>query len=378
MLQKKFFIFAIAIFTILSCKNTHKTLTDTDKQSNDSIKYAKLFDIIKTDTSTILSVIDPWQGASNIKVDYHLISREKINPNSPLNHIPVPVQRIVTMSSSHLAFLDLLNSTSIVYGHSGVQYVYNSKIQDRIKNGEIVEVGFDQAINYELITKLQPDLVICYGVSNQSLPYLEKLKDLNIRYMLVGEYLEEHPLGKVEWLKVFGELTNKSYLADSIFNSICDSYNDAVSRVQKLEPKPKVLLNMPYSNVWYSPGRDNYFIRLIEDAGGEYLFDEKGSDSNPISFEVAYIAGRNADIWLNPGMANSKEDIEKLDNRMCKMQPYINDKIYNNNNRTTPSGGSDFWESGTVSPHVILKDLISIFGTDSTISHQLFYYKHIR
>ena len=55
-------------------------------------------------------------------------------------------------------------------------------------------------INYELLVGLNPDLVLLYGIGDAQTTVTDKLKELNIPYMYVAEYLEESPLGKAEWL----------------------------------------------------------------------------------------------------------------------------------------------------------------------------------
>ena len=51
-------------------------------------------------------------------------------------------------------------------------------------------------INYELLVGLNPDLVLLYGIGDAQTTVTDKLKELNIPYMYVGEYLEESPLGQ--------------------------------------------------------------------------------------------------------------------------------------------------------------------------------------
>ena len=56
---------------------------------------------------------------------------------------------------------------------------------------------------------------------------LEKLKELGIKVIFNADYLETDPLGKAEWIKLFGALYCKENLADSIFNSEVDEYNES-------------------------------------------------------------------------------------------------------------------------------------------------------
>ena len=145
-----------------------------------------------------------------------------------------------------------------------------------------------------------------------------------------------------------------------------------------LESKPKIFLNLPWKDSWFFPGGSNYFVKLIEDAGGNYIFkDFQGSKSYSISFEKAIEAGMSADIWLNPGASYSIADIKQTDERLLNIAPCINGRVFNNNLRSSPVGGNDFWESGVVHPDLILKDLIYIFHPELLPNHKFYYYRKI-
>jgi len=134
------------------------------------------------------------------------------------------------------------------------------------------------------------------------------------------------------------------------------------------------MLNAPYRDVWFVPGADNYMVRLVEDAGGEVVATGKGAESSPVDIEDAFLAMQGADFWLN---TNHYETLAALLNdnpRMADTAPARAGRVYNNNARMTPEGGSDFWESGVVRPDRVLADLITILhGTDDT----LYYYKRL-
>lgn len=57
-----------------------------------------------------------------------------------------------------------------------------------------------------MLLSLDPDLVLLYGVNGAS-AMESKLEELDIPFMYVGDYLEESPLGKAEWMVVLSEVT---------------------------------------------------------------------------------------------------------------------------------------------------------------------------
>ena len=127
----------------------------------------------------------------------------------------------------------------------------------------------------------------------------------------------------------------------------------------------KVLINLPFKDIWYVPGSKNYTSILIADAGGRILGSVEGeSISSREGFEKMYTLGKEADVWIN---LNNFSTIGGLlnENPLYKnLQVVKNSQLFNNIKRSTSVGGSDFWESGAVEPAEILKDLITIFHPD--------------
>jgi iron complex transport system substrate-binding protein len=130
-------------------------------------------------------------------------------------------------------------------------------------------------------------------------------------------------------------------------------------------------------------------VQLIRDAGGEYLFREiEGADSRPIDIEEAFWAMQQADYWLNTNHYSSLAELVADNPRFVSTPPVRTGRVYNNNARMTPAGGSDFWESAVVRPDIVLRDLIEILHPGSGLggvsesgseesTHTLYYYKKL-
>ena len=216
-----------------------------------------------------------------------------------------------------------------------------------------------------------------------------KLKSLGIPFAYIGEYLEDSPLGKAEWLVAIGAITGKEKEAESKFAVIPERYFALKDSVGKIgAPKPKVMLNMPYRDQWYVPSKGSYLVRLIEDAGGEYVVDKRyfpdlnisdnSNESVVIDLEHAVRMCDAADIWLNQG--SGIEDKEGVRRQLPKLKDaaiFSKGKLFNNTLRQTPGGGNDFYEKGVLQPDVILSDVISIFYPESFTS-PLRYYKELK
>ena len=276
-----------------------------------------------------------------------------------------PFGRLICMSSSYVGYLEAIGADEAVTGVSGLDYLGNETVRTHA-----VEVGYDAAMNYETILQVRPDLFLTYAVSAAEPPYLAKLKDLGVRCVILSEHLENHPLARAEYVKLFGALTGHRQEADSVFTEVRDRY---LSLVQQPSTRKKVLINIPYADIWYIPGADNYMAQLIRDGGGDLLGSEPGkTESGTIGLEQAYAFAQEADLWLNPGWCRTREQLRSVHPLFASF-PVLEKPIWNNTLQTTEGGGNRFWETGPVHPDWILEDLVHIFTVVPSASMHYFF-----
>ncbi len=366
--------FFLLFFLFAACTNSG----DIQERNNNPNDYARGFQIEKRDGLTKLTVFDPWEKAKNVSMEYYLLEKNKAVPDSlsEQNIIRTPVERVICLSTTHLAFLEALNETAAVTGISGSQYVSNPKIRERIAQDGVPDVGYGQNLNYELIVDQEPDLVLVYGIGSEVTTHTQKLEELGIPAVMVAEFLEETPLGKTEWLKFVGALFGKEKQAADYFNEVEEAYFELKNLTANKDDKPKVMVGAPYKDAWWVPGGKSYLANLIADAGGHYLGKNNPShESYVISFENALVWGDEADVWINMGNMTSKKEIIDSNQRFRNFRVFNEGKIYNNIKKLGSHGGNDFWESGTVNPHLVLRDLIAIFHPELTDAEMTYYQK---
>lgn len=330
-------------------------------------QYALGFEIrgCKGKESTIIITKSPWQESSG-QTKALFISRnsEKAPYGFKGSVIRSKAERIVCMSSSYIAMLEFIGESQRIKGVSGKRFVSSPYVRDNYNS--IADVGPDGQTDYETIISLGTDLVILYGIGSAS-PMEDKLKELGIPYIYFGEYLEESPLGKAEWIVAMAELTGCREEGTAMFMEIPKRYNELKSLADSCPERPKIMLNSPYRDAWIMAPSHSYMAQLIRDAGGEYVFDSGHTNrSVTIDKEMAYKLISQADYWIN-----SSGPGEFSDSNVAKLG-----RIYNNDLRNTPEGGNDFWESGIVHPDIILKDLITIFHP-GMIDEPLHYYRKV-
>ena len=372
------------ILILSSCSTDYKK--DQPKETNDKIidickiKYAKGFTINYYDNYKVLEIINPWQGALNVKLKYLLYPDSQPDNNifPDAIRIKTPIEKIVCMSTTHIGFLDKLNEINSIIGITNKNLVYNDKVKSRIKSGEIIDIGFDKNLNYEVLISINPDLIMSYNVSSELSGIRSKLEELDIKMVLNAEYLESHPLGKAEWIKFIAAFYNKEEFATQIFNNIEKEYLELANKASEITNKPTVLTGLPWKGTWYISGGKSYPAKLISDAGGKFIWSENTShEALALSIESVYEKAGDADIWINSGYSNSLNELLDTDERIGIFKAYNTGYVFNNNKRINKFDGNDYWESGIMNPQIILRDLIEIIHPEVLVDSTLYYYKRL-
>ena len=340
--------------------------------------YATGFRIVGAEgmQSTIIRVTNPWQSANDVETMLFIArGGEKAPAGFRGQVLQGDAQRVVCMSSSHIAMLNAIGAVESVAGVSGKDFVSNPYIV--ANRHSIADVGYDGNINFELLVAQRPDIVLLYGVTG-ACTMQSKLDELGISYIYIGEYVEEDPLGKTEWLIAIAEIVGCREQGIAYFSQVPQRYNHLQSMAAvATSPQPKVMLNTPYADSWFMPSTTSYLARLIADAGGDYIYKKNTSNhSVPIDIEEAALLTTEADIWFHVEGVSSLKDLRQQYPKFAKMPCVQRGEVYNCDKRKVTGGGNDYWESGVVQPDVILRDLIKVFHPE-LISEELVYYRKI-
>ncbi len=371
--------FVLLLSLLTSCNGNKTSRIDDFSKDVYTPEYASGFEIKRADgkESVIVSVSNPWQGADSITTQLLVVRNGETVPEGFTGQVlNGDAKRIVAMSSTHIAMLDAVGEAGRVVGVSGIDYISNSVIS---ANRDIIgDVGYEGNINYELLLSLDPDLVLLYGVNGAS-AMEGKLSELQIPYMYVGDYLEENPLGKAEWLVALSEVVGKRNEGKTVFDEIPVRYNAIKKKVADAAlDAPSVMLNTPYGDSWFMPSTKSYVATLVTDAGGDYIYKKNtGNTSMPVDLEEAYKLTSDADMWLNVGMANSLEELKATCPKFTDTRCFRNGYVWNNNLRTNTAGGNDYYESAVVNPDLVLRDLVKIFHPE-LIEEDFVYYKQLK
>ncbi|MCX4279317.1 ABC transporter substrate-binding protein [Muribaculum sp.] len=376
----KSFLSLCLLIVLLAACNGKKTASISDFSNQlYTPEYASGFSIKGADgyESSIITVTNPWQGADSITTQLFIARGGESAPEGFTGQVlEGDASRIVAMSSTHIAMLDAVGEAGRVVGVSGIDYISNPVIA--ANRDSIGDVGYEGNINYELLISLDPDLVLLYGVNGAS-SMEGKLNELGIPFMYVGDYLEESPLGKAEWMVALSEVVGKRTEGEQVFGGIPVRYNDLKKRVaDTVLDAPSVMLNTPYGDSWFMPSTESYVARLVKDAGGDYIYKKNtGNASLPIDLEEAYKLTSEADMWLNVGMANTLDELKTSCPKFSDTRCFRNGSVWNNNLKTNVAGGNDYYESAVVNPDILLRDLVKIFHPE-LVEEDFVYYRRLK
>lgn len=347
--------FLFGFFFLASCKKETTQSIQKKTSFSSSVKYAKGFDIIVENGVKKLVVKKPYQDAEQ-PYEYILTRKTAIDKRE----LKVPVERMVVSSTSHIPMIELLNSENTLIGFPNTKFVSSEKTRALIDNGNIQEIGHEQNINTEKLIDISPDLVVGFALNGSDKVY-SKIEKLGIPMIYNGDWLEETPLGRAEWIKFFGAILGKEKQADSIFNHIEQEY----LRVKKLalvaKESPTVIAGSMYKNVWYVPAGESFKAQFFKDANLDYLWaDTKGTGSLSLSFEAVLEKGIDANYWIGCGLFTDKQQMLSSNKNYSQFVSFQKSFIYNIASKKGATGGMIYFELSPVRPDLVLKDLIKI------------------
>ena len=346
-----------------------------------TVQFAKGFTISYVGGCKVITILSPFEQKTTA-TRYLLVPK---GANRPVGYtdaivIQTPIRSLVALSSMHVALANFLGADDVIVGLGNFKYASAPRVRQRIAEGKIVNAGQGRELNNELLIAQHPDLVMSTGWPGQGLNHFQTLQAAGVPVMINSEWVESTPLGRAEWVKVMAALLNREDLVNQKFGQVVRDYQRLAALGRQTTKKPKVVVGMPFKDVWHVPDTDSYMAQFLRDAGTTYAWDKTKSPqgSLALSFETVSPVALGADYWLQTGSANSKADITAQDARYAAFAPFKTNRLYNNNKRTNAEGSNDYWESGAVRPDLVLSDLIKILHPELLPKWQLYYYKKIK
>ncbi|WP_405566678.1 ABC transporter substrate-binding protein [Polaribacter sp. Asnod6-C07] len=374
--MKKILIFSIWLFVFSSCKK-EVVKVDENNQIESNIKYAKGFDIVDKNGVKKLIIKSAYQNSEEI-FEY-TIQNKKSKKEEIANTLFTPIEKIVVTSTTHIPMVELLNEETAIVGFPYSKYVSSEKTRNLIDAGKIKEIGKESSLNTEILLDLKPELVVGYSVFSAD-KSLTTIKKAGINVIYNGDWLEETPLGRAEWIKFFGVLFDKEQQADSIFKVIEANYNAAKQIALKSTKKPTILSGAIMSkDIWNLPAGDSFVAQYLKDANCNYLWQNtKGKGSLSLSFESVFDKGAGADFWIAPGYFSSKDQLLNSNELYSKFNAFKKGNIFTPSTKKGKTGGVIYYELAPTRPDLVLKDVIKITNPDLLLKYKMTFFEKMK
>ncbi len=372
--------YLVLLLITCSCKEHKEKSVPIDTEDTNVISYAKGFSIEKSDSGiTVVKVSSPWPDATKELV-YALVPREimtdvKLSPEVYDAIIPIPVNSLVVTSTTHIPSLETLGVADRLVGFPDTKYISSPYTRNRVDSGQITDIGRNEAINTEMTLELKPEVVFGFSINGENATY-QTLKQAGIPTVYVGDWTEDSPLGKAEWIKFFAPFFGMDKLADKQFNITQTAYERAQELARKASEKPSAISGALYKDIWYLPAGESWAAQFLEDAGADYLWkDTPGSGSLSLSVEAVLERGRDAAIWVSPSQYTNYEEMAEGSRHYKEFKAFKDKQVYTFARTKGPTGGLLYYELAPSKPHEVLLDLIAIFHPELLPERELFFFK---
>lgn len=321
-----FFIAGCKIKTANTNKNSASNVNwkEMKKTGEMELKYAKMFSVDYYGDYSLVTI------AGNEK--YLLIPKNSevpANLDEDIVPIKLPLKNMYVASSASMdLFREIGGLSNVKMTGTKSEDWSIDEIKKYIDSGEILYGGKYSTPDYEMILENNCDIAIESTMIFHTPKVKEELEDFGIPVMVERLSYEKEPLGRVEWIKLFGLMSGRLSEAEEFMEECSKRYDDVVSKVSeknKDNEKKKVAFFYISSNGYVNvrkPG--DYISKMIDIAGGSYAFsdyvpdEENALSTMNLQMEVFYEEAYDADYIIYnstiEGEINTVDElIEKCD-----------------------------------------------------------------
>ena len=311
--MKRAIILALLLCLLLAgCAASQSAASVPEPTGSMEISYAENFSVDYYDGAAVLTVADADR--------FLLLEREAEAPDWFDGSFPVvryPLEQVYLASSSVPDLFDALGALDrAAYVSSDRQSWRLGAIVDAMDAGDLLYVGKYRAPDYEALLEEGCDLVVENTMIYHNPAVKEKLEALGFPVLVEYSSYEPHPLGRVEWIKLYGLLTGKLPEAEAFFRTQTEML--AALSVAESTGKTAAFFHIMPNGEVVVRRRADYVTRMIELAGGETAFTNLPEDDTALSavtiqMESFYTQAKDADVLIyNSTVAGDLPDLNAL------------------------------------------------------------------
>lgn len=387
--MKKLYILlcgATAALLMAACQGGKTAAADAEAGDTLEMKYAKLLTIVKhgdgEESSDAAESVDyqyaeaiianPWKagtmlhryilipkGKEGDKTVAMLARRRSTGARCTTDTVRTPVESNLVFTAPHCQLLTELGCQNAITGVCDKDYINIPDIKSRAQADAkvahpIMDCGSSMQPDIERIIALHPEALLISPFENSG--GYGKLDKLRIPVIETADYMETSPLGRAEWIKLYGLLLGSSK-ADSLFSAIKKEYLQLKAEAAKLPLGLSILTERKTGNVWYVPGGKSTMGILLRDAHARYIFaDDTHSGSLSMSPEQIIAKGNQVDVWAFKyfgGNALTKQDLLAEYQGYQALKAFQTGTVYETDTSCEP-----YFELTSFHPEILLREFI--------------------
>ena len=387
--MKKLYILlcgATAALLMAACQGGKTAAADAEAGDTLEMKYAKLLTIVKHGDGEDASdngegadyqyaeaiITNPWKagtmlhryilipkGKEGDKTVAMLARRRSTGARCTTDTVRTPVESNLVFTAPHCQLLTELGCQNAITGVCDKDYINIPDIKSRAQADAkvahpIMDCGSSMQPDIERIIALHPEDLLISPFENSG--GYGKLDKLRIPVIETADYMETSPLGRAEWIKLYGLLLGSSK-ADSLFSAIEKEYLQLKAEAAKLPLGLSILTERKTGNVWYVPGGKSTMGILLRDAHARYIFaDDTHSGSLSMSPEQIIAKGNQVDVWAFKyfgGNALTKQDLLAEYQGYQALKAFQTGTVYETDTSCEP-----YFELTSFHPEILLREFI--------------------
>lgn len=223
-------------------------------------------------------------------------------------------ENIYLASSSAMDLFDCLGGLDDILATSTPESGWKlPDIAQAMADEDILYAGKYSSPDIELLMSEGCDAAIENTMIYHSPKIIEQIEKCGIPVLIERSSYESHPLGRLEWIRLYGLILGRSDEAERIFSEKCALLDDVVSRESTGSTAAFFYISSNGYAVVRKPG--DYISRMIGLAGGEYILDadslkvdENALSTANIQFEAFYAMAKDADYLIYNGTIDGGVD----------------------------------------------------------------------
>ena len=282
-------------------------------ESTVELEYAKCFQIFRYEGGYSVIRVDDGR-------DYILVPEGGNVPEglpSSCTVLQKPLDNIYLQATSVMCFFDTIDELDhIRLSGTNIDGWYVDGAVEAMEKGDIIFAGKYSEPDYEMMIAESCDLALESTMILHNPEVMEKLEEMGIPVFIERSSYETEPLAKTEWVKLIGELVEEPEKAEALYEEQKAMVSDLEGFVNTEKTIAFFYINQ--NGIIVTRKSEDYFAKMIEEAGGRYVFENLGDPESKTSgvnmtMEEFYATAKDADyIIYNASIDEPLNSVEEL------------------------------------------------------------------